>query len=455
MIAHTATLPRAVPGLPKVSADRAVLKRYVWVYLVLLLLEGALRKWVLPFAAQPLLVVRDPIALYLIYRTVAGTYRLLNAYVLAVGVLTTLSFLFTFYQGHQNFYVAVYGLRITLLHFPLMFVIGQVLDRSDVERIGKFLLWVALPMAVLIGLQYFSPQTAWVNRGIGGDLTGGGFSGAGGFLRPPATFSFTNGTTLFFGLVAAFVLYFWQMPQRIGNRWLLIAATVAILVAVPMTLSRGYLMSLLLSTAFFVLLSLRSGRSLGRMIGGLLLVPVLGAVLVQIEFVQIGLRILELRFANAAQSEGGLEQTIGTRIIGGMVHAVTTASDQPFWGNGLGMGTNFGSQLLTGTRRFLLAEGEWGRIIGERGALLGLGLITLRVVLCFHLVWRALLAWAGREPLSLFLCSVGLLMILKGNWAQPTALGFAVVVGGMMIAALYAPADGADAYLTDPNDFQS
>src|SRR3546814_1990531 len=43
-----------------------LLKQGIWVYFILLIFEGALRKWVLPGLATPLLVVRDPVALLLL-----------------------------------------------------------------------------------------------------------------------------------------------------------------------------------------------------------------------------------------------------------------------------------------------------------------------------------------------------------------------------------------------------
>src|SRR5277367_241759 len=49
-----------------------LLKKLIWVYFLLLIFEGALRKWILPQLSAPLLVIRDPIALLIIweaYRT--------------------------------------------------------------------------------------------------------------------------------------------------------------------------------------------------------------------------------------------------------------------------------------------------------------------------------------------------------------------------------------------------
>jgi len=45
---------------------RLIVRRMIWRYFVLLIGEGALRKWILPSLGAPLLVIRDPLVL-LIY----------------------------------------------------------------------------------------------------------------------------------------------------------------------------------------------------------------------------------------------------------------------------------------------------------------------------------------------------------------------------------------------------
>ena len=42
------------------------IRRLIWLYFWLLLIEGALRKWALPKLSTPLLVIRDPV-LFLAY----------------------------------------------------------------------------------------------------------------------------------------------------------------------------------------------------------------------------------------------------------------------------------------------------------------------------------------------------------------------------------------------------
>jgi hypothetical protein len=53
-------------------ARLTLLKKLFWLYFLLLIFEGALRKWVAPQLSAPLLVIRDPVCILIIweaYRT--------------------------------------------------------------------------------------------------------------------------------------------------------------------------------------------------------------------------------------------------------------------------------------------------------------------------------------------------------------------------------------------------
>lgn len=54
-------------NLKKLTAGEpyAKYRMAIWIYLFLLIFEGAIRKWVLPQLATPLLLVRDPIVIWL------------------------------------------------------------------------------------------------------------------------------------------------------------------------------------------------------------------------------------------------------------------------------------------------------------------------------------------------------------------------------------------------------
>ncbi len=239
-----------------------LLKKAIWAYFILLIFEGALRKWFLPFLSTPLLLVRDPIAVYVVVMAYSRGLLPKTVYLsgmVAVGVIATFTAVLF---GHGNLMVALYGARILIFHFPMIFVIGRLFTKKDVIAMGKVITWITVPMTILIALQFYSPQSAWVNRGVGGDVGGAGFTGALGYFRPPATFSFTTGTSLFYSLAACFIIYFWINRSDL-NKMVHIAATIGLLAAIPLSISRGLFFQVGLSVMFAILASVRNPRFMG------------------------------------------------------------------------------------------------------------------------------------------------------------------------------------------------
>lgn len=421
-------------NLYEANRRRQFLVKGIWLYFLLLIFEGALRKWVFPSLASPLLIVRDPVAIVLLLY--AWYYNMFpkSIYVVLIFVITTFSIFTSLLLGHGNMYVTLYGARILLIHFPFVFLIGSVLNRDDILRIGRVVLWISIPMAVLIAMQFYSPQSAWVNRGVGGDMSGAGFSGSMGYSRPPGTFSFTNGTVSFFSLAAAYIFYFWLRPGQI-RKLILIASTVGLIVAIPFSISRSLAFTVVV-ILFFVLMTLtRNPKLLWKVLFGFIGVAVLILLLSTTGFLDTPLEVFLSRFESAAASEGGLEGTIGDRYLGGMYNSVARSGQRPFFGEGLGMGTNVGSTLMGAGRTFLIAEGEWGRVIGEMGAILGIAVIAIRLIIVAKVGLMSYAKIAQGQVLPWMLLSFAVLIFPRGQWAQPTMLGFSVLVMGLVIAS--------------------
>jgi hypothetical protein len=410
------------------------LKFGIWLYFFLLIFEGALRKWVLPGLATPLLIIRDPLALWLIFLALKKGLLPSNIYLNTMLIIGFVSFFTSIFLGHGNLLVALFGARILLIHFPLIFVISNVFDRKDVEKMGKILILISIPMAILIAIQFYSPQSAWVNRGIGGDENGAGFSGALGFFRPPGTFSFTNGNALFFAFVSSFVLYFWLNPSGL-NRLILMSATIGLIASIPLSISRSLFFSILVSVFFAVVTVLKNPVFIGRaFIIGMVAVLSLG-ILSKTKFFKTSTEAFASRFSTANKAEGGISGVIGGRFVGGMSGAFTGSSSVPFFGYGLGMGTNAGAILLTGKSKFLISEEEWGRLIGELGPLLGIGIILIRLALVARMALVSIKELNKGYILPWMLLGFGVLTIPEGQWAQPTSLGFSTLIGGLIIAS--------------------
>ncbi|MVN22220.1 hypothetical protein GO621_11825 [Mucilaginibacter sp. HMF7410] len=419
---------------PKVDPNR-ILKQGIWAYFLLLIFEGALRKWFLQGLATPLLIIRDPIAIWLVLKCWQRDLLPSSIYLIGMVIIGVISIFTAVFLGHGNLFVALFGARILLFHFPLIFVIGKIFTREDVINIGKATLLITIPMTILIAMQFYSPQSAWVNRGVGGDMAGAGYSGAMGFFRPPATFSFTTGTSSYYGFAACFIFYFWFDLKRV-NKLILIAATLAMFAAVPLSISRTVLFQIGVTAIFTVLAVSRKPQYIGKLliavVGGITIL----AILAQTSFFNQATEAFTSRFTDANGIEGGLKGTLGDRFLGGLVSALSESANQPYFGYGTGMGTNVGSMLLSGNRKFLISEGEWGRELGEMGPLLGLFVIFLRIGLTVKIILASYRKLAVNDFLPWLLLSFGLLELAQGNWAQPTYLGFSIMISGLMLASL-------------------
>ena len=411
------------------------LKIGIWIYFFLLIFEGALRKWLLPSLATPLLIVRDPVAIWLIFYSLRRGIFTANIYLSGIIIIGIIGFFSALFIGHKNLIVALFGVRIFIIHFPLVFIIGKVFTPADVIKLGKVLLCISIPITVLVALQFYSPQSAWVNRGIGGDMEGAGFSGAMGYFRPSATFSFTTGLVQFYSFVACFVLYF-LFKLELVNRFLLIAAVISLLISVPLSISRALLFQIILTIVFLVIAISKNPKYFGKILLGSFMIFLILLLLTKASFFNTATATFNDRFEMANESEGGLKGVFLDRFLGGMVEALFGNGNIPFWGYGIGMGSNVGSKLLTGGTTFLISEGEWGRLIGELGPLFGLLAIIIRFFFCIKITWASYKKVLLNDFLPWILLSFGFIIILQGQWAQPSALGFSTLVAGLILALL-------------------
>lgn len=416
--------------------DHKNIKRLIWLYLILLIFEGALRKWVFPSAADALLVVRDPVVLLIYALAIARGVFPVNRFVIVTGVLAFASVAASFIAHQMNPWVLLYGLRINYLHLPLIWVMGAVLDRRDVERIGSFVLLIAIPMTLVMVEQFRSPMNALINRGVGDAETGGQLFGADGRIRPPGFFSFISGPQLFYPLATAFFLL--QATRRRRLPWLvLIAAGLAIAVALPVSISRTVMLATgLVGAAFACTLPFTSQKG-----GAILRTGVIGLVLLlalsQLPIFQEGREVFMKRWQTASSgSEGDALESVSNRTFGAVVQPLRSMARAKFFGAGVGVGSNVGARLLSGKMGFLLAEDEWTKIVLELGPVLGGAFIIFRVWLT---VWLALLGlralfW-GRDPLPILLFAACGAAVFIYQWGPPTLLGFAVIGAGLTVAA--------------------
>ena len=416
---------------------RSSIKVLIWAYLVLLLAEGALRKWVFPAQSDLLLVVRDPVVLAIYGLALAAGIFPANRFVMAIAVLAGLSAAASLLGGHDNLLIIAYGLRINYLHLPLIWIMGSVLDRRDVERIGAFLLVMAIPMTLIMVEQFRAPMDALINRGVGHEEIGQIF-GADGRIRPPGLFTFITGPQLFFPLCAAF--FFDEIGGAKRLPWyVLIASGLAITIALPVSISRTVMLgTAIVALAFLGALPFSSAR-FSSLVRPVMLLVLVGAVLSQLPVFREGTSVFMMRWDTAAREEGTgtAWSSVMDRTVNGFSNPYFFMREAPLLGYGIGTGSNVGARLTSGTVGFMLAEEEWGKVLLELGPVIGAGFILLRLILTGWLGWRAWRALReSRNTLPILIFSATAITVLQGQWAPPTVLGFAVLGAGLLLGSL-------------------
>src|SRR2546421_12220179 len=63
----------------------------IWLYLILLLIEGALRKWAVPTLSDPLLIIRDPVVLAIYLLAWRANLFPRNGFVILLAIIGGLS----------------------------------------------------------------------------------------------------------------------------------------------------------------------------------------------------------------------------------------------------------------------------------------------------------------------------------------------------------------------------
>lgn len=429
-------------NLNKLTAGEpyALYRKAIWIYIFLLIFEGALRKWFLPSLATPLLLVRDPIAIWL---TIVGLQKgWISGYAKTMMVVATISFILSLAVGHHNLFVALFGWRIYFFHFPMIFVMGKVLTKADLLKIGQFILWISIPMTILIFMQFHSPQTAWVNMGVGGEGTAG-FAGAMGYMRPPGTFSFTSGYVMFQAVVGCYLLYYLLMNNTLPKEYqfskiVLIILAGCYLLSIPTSISRTHFFQTGVFLVFLFIAAMRKNKLKSRFLKFAIIAIAAGIILYIPGIGGTSMEAFTARFEEANKVEGGVQGVLGDRYMGGLLGSLINFQT-PIFGYGIGLGTNVGAKIMGGNMYSFgfNAENEWSRIVGECGMLLGVIIISIRVLFSLDIWKRSYHLLIKKYDLLSWMLSAGMMLTVpQGQWSIPTNLGFCILFGGLTLAAV-------------------
>ena len=423
------------------SQERAqrIVRFLIWTYFILLIIEGALRKWVVPQLSNPLLVVRDPVALAIYFFSIRAGAFPKNTWcvvLVLIGVLCTACTylaLMDYLPLTKVTLICGYGVHANFFHLPLIFVMAKVLRPEDVRRFGWCTLLLIIPMTFLMIAQFRADPGAAINSTAGGE--GEMMTSALGKVRTAGPFSFVIGVVLYFALATAFLL--WGVLKRgTYKNWLLIASASALVIGISVSGSRSAVASCALVVASLAAVFVFRRDALNRSAQILLATVILGFIVSRTPIFKEGVNVLTTRFNEVAeQTQESVARGIVGRVWSGFTESAHVWTQAPLFGYGLGIGTNAGANILTGRSMFLLTEGEWSRIVLESGKFLGLAYIIWRVALTGYLGVLCIRVLKLGNLLPLFLFSAGAVSMINGQFGQPTILGFAVITLGLALAA--------------------
>lgn len=259
---------------------------------LLVVFDGALRKWVAPGLSTPLLLLKDGVLLlsvgfYLFdrSRSVGLPYPM---YYTAVPWLLGLYAFIVVAQALNphipNMEIRILGLRSHLLYVALLFLVPAVATRArnPFWWLKAYIVAIAVPVLLLGIYQYFLPASHWLNAYVGEQPY---IATAAGAARITGTFSYIEGMTTFLqvnlalGIGMGLAGLWFRRSDLVwwGGGLFLLAMVVS-----PMNGSRGLFFFLALPSPFVLWqMAKKPGGRMRILVAGSLLVILLAGIVTQ------------------------------------------------------------------------------------------------------------------------------------------------------------------------------
>ena len=410
-----------------------IIRKLIWLYILLLLVEGALRKWILPAQSDKLLLVRDPLVLIIYYYAFTSGIFHLNKRLNLLLFMCVVSVPFAIASGGFKLVPILYGIRIHFLHFPLMFIVPAVCTYRDVVSLGKIFLYLSPIMTYIIINQFESDAENEWNVVAGGNI--GALETSGGKVRASGTFSFVSGVVYYYAFLLCFTIIGFLRKGAYSNivLWLSVGCTI---LAIVTSGSRSVVAGVIHVIGCFAFLAYYRPQSFGSAFSLIFTLTVAVLLLSRTEIYNQGVKFLKMRFDEASNVEGDAVTAYFERnkkIVFSPLQ-MTFSSQTDFWGRGLGSGTQGGIRL--GAPNAFFGENEWQRHVLESGPLLGNLFILWRISLAWFLLLECIKAIRRDNYLPIFIWGACSHIVLWGPIGQPTTLGFAVVGVGLCLASI-------------------
>lgn len=358
--------------------------------MVLVIFEGAIRKWVFPGAQDLIYFAKDVLLVgaYLGYFRDRSRLRhrmpsipVISAVLVMSAVVGALQI---FNPELPNLLVGVFGFKAYFFYTPLLFVLPAAFA-SDAELytfLRRYAL-IAIPVGLLATAQFFSPSSSFLNTYARTSQENAYIAtfGSSTFVRVTATFPFITGYTAYLQATVTLTLCLlgvngWRFK---GNYLLFLALTMTVL-GMLMTGSRGPVLILALLLPLYwwlgVIRERGGGAAFGRLLAALSLVAGLVAFVGEDA---VG------AFIGRASSVGDVR----SRVTSPLLSPYILLPDAGLLGFGIGATHQTAAALAPNLIPYswlhgLIVEVEPGRILLEVGAIGFLMIYFVRVALTIY-----------------------------------------------------------------------
>ena len=353
--------------------------------LVIVIIEGGLRRWAFPGAKDLIYFLKDFILIgsYLGFasrpRPIADQYPFIKE---LTGLIAILCCFQAFNPSLGSPIVGLLGIRSYLLYIPLVWILPHLFDSGEDLRnfLRKYLLWI-FPVCILGIVQFFSPLDSPLNVYVPNEEVLD-VATVGEFARITGTFSYIAGLTTYLSICFSLLIVF--ITQERIFKWQAIYSLELALVVINsfMSGSRSIIVyEILFIISFIVCLCFARPKAALNFIRSLF-IPIAVSTLIAVIYFQPAIAAFSTRAETAGDS-------VEERIFGGFTQ-VFSYSENSIEGYGTGAtqgGANSLRKLLNlpSGAQVPPNEGETGRVVIEIG-LLGFFLwYGLRIVLLISL----------------------------------------------------------------------
>lgn len=413
--------------------------------LVVLIVEGAIRKWFLPSASELVYFYKDALMVAILigyFRQgrkppflIKGQVSLFSAttYFFALYALAAMSELCLMYMVSSDKahpLIGLLGLKAYCLYIPLAVIVPRMF--SDKEKLIRFLKWyslIVLAVSALCATQFLNPdysssinKYAWGSGDAPKDIAVFHDSGGTYYVRVTGPFSFVSGLTTYLPTMFALLLALISLTSKdlsFRVRLLYYMAVAGVVTATFMTGSRAPVLVLVIVAVVFY-----GFTSIKHLFSRLVQIAMLGSLVFAgsyFLFPQAFDAFYERAFGGEEQINEGLERMYEPFRI-----PVEEASYASAFGYGIGTTQNSVSVLMemfnpghSGNLIPVPSEGEQGRVMLELGVIGFLIYTLFRLVIILTVVQ---ICFGIRDPESKVL-AFGILCAL----ISPLLFGGAIV----------------------------